>query len=57
METDLNKVDIAGGAEELERDERQPYTRPRIESAEAFESFTLTSCGLVPDGCIDATNP
>lgn len=42
---------------EQESDDRLPYTTPRIESSDAFESFTLNSCGLIPGGCMDGTNP
>jgi hypothetical protein len=43
--------------EQAEAAERLPYTRPTIHSSDAFETFSLTSCGLVPGGCVDGTNP
>lgn len=57
MDKEHIATEVEGVAAEREQDQRLPYTRPHIESSDAFESFTLTSCGLIPEGCIDGTNP
>lgn len=57
MEKDQIRQDGVAASDEREADDRLPYTTPRIESSDAFESFTLNSCGLIPGGCIDGTNP
>ena len=30
---------------------RRPYRKPRIESSDVFEQFTLQSCNLFPGEC------
>ena len=56
MEND-NKHNEQQGLEEQEEPRREPYTRPAIHSSDAFETFSLASCGLIPGGCLTGINP
>lgn len=56
MEHEIKNIEQQG-PEEPEKPKREPYTRPAIHSSDAFETFSLASCGLLAGQCLGGVNP